>query len=68
MGNTERKARKRAGIPFVHPVKVGTARSDRAVPQVRKKVDGIFGIFPSNRAMKRLKQQQDAAEGKSRWV
>ena len=54
MSNTARKARKKAGIQFSKPAKVGTPPYERAIPEVRKK-HPLFGpgLFPSNRAMKK---------------
>ena len=54
MSTKARKARKRAGIPFVKAPKVGTPLEERAVPLVSRKVDGVLGWHPSNRAVKKL--------------
>lgn len=67
MSNTARKARKRAGIRFEKAPKVGTPREERAVPYVQKLVDGVWVTVPAVRATKRIKRQQDAAAGRSRW-
>ncbi len=68
MSTKDRKARKRAGERFVKAPKEATPREERFVPLVLKKGrDGILGYYPSNRAMKRIKRQQDAVAGRSRW-
>lgn len=67
MSNTARKARKRAEIKFEKAPKVGTPREERAVPMVQRKVKGVLRTLPSARALKRIKRQQDAAAGRSRW-
>lgn len=56
MSTTARKARKREGIQFQHPVKVATPPHARFVPTVLKKLtdDGVLGHFPSNRAMAKI--------------
>ena len=68
MSNTARKARKRAGIRFEKPAKVGTPREERWVQLVWKRGPlGTLGLYPSARAQKRIRRQQDAAAGRSRW-
>lgn len=68
MSNAARKARKRAGIKFVKPAKVGTPLEDRHVPLVLKKgPDGNLGWHESTRALRRLKRHKDAAAGRLRF-
>lgn len=65
MSTAARKARKRAGIQFQHPVKVGTPIEQRAVPAVYKR-DSVFGLgnYPSNRAQTKLANQRQATHKK----
>lgn len=55
MPTAARKARKRAGIKFVHPTKVGTPYMERVIPMVYN--DALSG--PSARARKKLKGYAD---------
>ena len=51
MATTARKARKRAGIQFSKPAKVGTPIEERAIPFVQEKNGSVH---PSRSAIKRL--------------
>lgn len=59
MSNTARKARKKAGIPFVRQPKVGTPPEERSVPWLQTKQ----GMKPSGRAVRRLKRLYGPADG-----
>ncbi|MFE4469516.1 hypothetical protein ACFRFH_11940 [Leifsonia sp. NPDC056824] len=67
MGHRERKARKRAGIKFSKPAKVGTPLELRAINTVTKKVDEVLMTVPSGRGKKRIKRHQDVIAGFTRW-
>lgn len=55
MSTAARKARKKAGIPFSKPAKVGTPPHERFVQDVLKKgVFGVLGMYPSNRAKAKI--------------
>lgn len=59
MANTERKARKRAGIQFTKPAKIGTPLSERAIPFVMDsngKPSGVAVQHPSKRYAKKLQK------------
>lgn len=54
MSNTQRKARKKAGIQFKRTPKVGTPLDERAVPVVQKTIRNIPTTGQSNRAAKKI--------------
>lgn len=56
MSNAARKARKKAGIQFSKPAKVGTPPHERAIPEVFKRDGflGVLGMWPSNRAKAKI--------------
>lgn len=63
MANTDRKARKRAGIPFTKTSKVLTPPEERSVPEVydrNGRKSGISFLHPSKRALARREKQNEA--------
>jgi hypothetical protein len=63
MSTAARKARKRAGVQFTHPTKVGTPIEDRALPVVRKYVRGAWITGTSNRAAAKAQRVLKALRG-----
>lgn len=55
MGNAARKARKRAGVQFEHPVKVGTSILLRQIPVIARTGDTAkFGAYSRRLLRKRV--------------
>lgn len=63
MSNAARKARKKAGIQFSKPAKVGTPPHVREIPQVFKRggFGRVLGMWPSNRAQAKIARRYGAA-------
>jgi len=65
MANAERKARKRAGIKFSKPEKIGTPLEERSIPAVtdrQGRAKGPLVPHASNRAIMRLARMIDARD------